>query len=40
VSREIPVGSGFEVLLASGAAERKQSCIKLSAESVAVLKFL
>lgn len=39
VSRAIPVGAGFEILLASAAAERKQSCIELPAESVAVLRF-
>jgi maltooligosyltrehalose trehalohydrolase len=38
VSREVPVGPAFEILLASTAAERKQSCIRLPAESVAVLR--
>ena len=39
VSREIPLGSGFEILLASAAIERNESCIRLPAESVAVLRF-
>jgi maltooligosyltrehalose trehalohydrolase len=39
VSRDVPVGSAFEILIASAAPERNQSCITLPAESVAVLRF-